>query len=385
MRSPSASRCAPDYSVMSSEVIFGGHTGAGVRGAEVTPGGDGGEDFQFYQRPKVQAAFFGDVTQEGQCIEMVYGPAQLDKIARITDLYPHRVTSANLEECLPELDNLQVIFATWGMMQLTDAQLDRLPSLQALFYAAGTIKFFGMPLLRRGITVTSSAAANALPVAEFVIAQCLLANKGYFRNVDEYRASRDKSGFTFRGKGNYGATIALLGLGKIGQLALQMMKPFDFRVVVFDPFLSAEEIRGMGAEKVGLAEAFALGDVVSNHLADVPETEGLITGELMAAMPRGATFINTGRGRTVRENEMIEVLRERRDLTALLDVTHPEPPERSSALWDLPNIRISGHIAGSIGGETRRMADQVIEEFERWSRGEPLHYAVTLEAVARMA
>jgi phosphoglycerate dehydrogenase-like enzyme len=79
-----------------------------------------------------------------------------------------------MNTCLPELRDLEVIFATWGLMPLTKAQLDCLPSLRALLYAAGTVRYFARPLLRRGIIVTSSAAAGAVPVAEFTLAQILL-------------------------------------------------------------------------------------------------------------------------------------------------------------------------------------------------------------------
>jgi len=333
----------------------------------------------------LKTAFFGDFTAAGQSIELVFTKAQREKIARITDFYPVRVTSANFEECLPQLQELEVIFCTWGMLALTDEQVARLPALQAVFYAAGTVKGFAMPYLRRGIKVTSSREANARPVAEFTLAQILLVNKGYFRNVRDYRAHRAKVDSRFRGAGNLGLTVSLLGLGKIGRLLLDMLAPFDLRALAFDPFLSAEQIRGMGAEKVDLAEAFERGNVVSNHLADVPETEGLISGKLLSSMPRNGAFINTGRGRTVREDELADALRARTDLSALLDVTYPEPPAAASPLWELPNVMLSGHIAGSIGNETARLADLAIEEFERWSRGEPLQHEVTLENVDLIA
>jgi phosphoglycerate dehydrogenase-like enzyme len=72
-------------------------------------------------------------------------------------------------------------------------------------------------------------------------------------------------------------------------------------------------------------------------------------------------------------------------LTALLDVTDPEPLDRGSELWTLPNIQISSHIAGSQGNELGRVANFAMDEFERWKRGEPLKYAVTLDGLQRMA
>ena len=332
----------------------------------------------------MKAAFFGDRGLGGETVELVYGQERFEKLRRFTALYPTIVTSDNIQTCLPELEDLEVIFATWGMMPLSEQQLDRLPSLQALFYAGGTIRHFALPMLRRDIIVTSGAVANAVPVAEFTLAQILLANKGYLRNTREYRETSDVVS-SFVGTGNYGATIALLGAGQIGRKLIEFLQRFQMRILVFDPYLSVEEAALLGVEKVDLATAFARGQVVSNHLADLPSTTGMLDGTLLSSMLPNATFINTGRGRTVNTPEFIAVLRARADLTALLDVTDPEPLTKESALWSLPNVSITSHIAGSKGGEIERMADFAIEEFERWSRGEALHYSVSLEALERMA
>ena len=85
------------------------------------------------------------------------------------------------------------------------------------------------------------------------------------------------------------------------------------------------------------------------------------------------------------EDGLIRVLQARPDLSALLDVTHPEPPSADSPLYSLPNAQLSSHIAGSLGDEVVRMADYMIEEFARRQRGEALRYAVTPEMLDTMA
>ena len=107
--------------------------------------------------------------------------------------------------------------------------------------------------------------------------------------------------------------------------------------------------------------------------------------ELFSAMRQDATFINTGRGATVVEDDMISVFRERQDLTALLDVTAPEPPKPDSPFYEMSNIHLTTHIAGSLGDEVVRMADYSIEEFQAWEQGRPLRYAVTREMLSTMA
>ena len=317
-------------------------------------------------------------------IRSVYSPDHCKRISAIYALHPEVVSSRALEANLAEFSGVEVVFSTWGMPALTAAQLAQLPALRAVFYAAGTVKDFAAPLLARNVTVVSAWAANAIPVAEFTVAQLLLANKGYFRNIHDCTtpAGRAKA---FCGQGNFGQTVAILGAGMIGRKVIELLKPFHLRVIVFDPFLPDAEAARLGVEKVSLEAAFARGSVVSNHLANVPETRGLLRQAHFAALRENATFINTGRGATLVEPELIAVLRQRPDLTALLDVTDPEPPAPDSPFYTLPNVRLSSHIAGSVGTEVMRMADVVLEECAAWRAGKPLRYQVTQAMLATMA
>jgi phosphoglycerate dehydrogenase-like enzyme len=141
----------------------------------------------------------------------------------------------------------------------------------------------------------------------------------------------------------------------------------------------------LGVRPVTLEQAFEQAFVVSNHLPNLPATKRMLRGQHFASMRQHATFINTGRGAQVDEDEMIEVLQARPDLTALLDVTHPEPPVPDSPLYTLPNVQLSSHIAGSLGNEVMRMADFMIDECRRYLAGQPLQYQVTLDMLETMA
>ena len=328
-----------------------------------------------------KAAWFGGESQ----INRVYGRGRKEQVAALTDLYPHIISRSSFEEHAPQLRGIEVIFSTWGMLALNESDLDRLPSLKAVFYAAGSVQGFAHPLISRGITVVSAWQANGVPVAEFTLAQILLATKGYFRNTTACRSYEGRTSAPPAGPGNFGETVALLGAGAIGRKVITLLQPFSLNLVLFDPFVSEDEAQRFGVRKVSLEEAFAEGYVVSNHLANNPQTVKMLRGDLFARLRPGATFINTGRGATVDEAGMIQVLRERPDLTALLDVTYPEPPAPDSPLYTLSNVHLTSHIAGSIGDEVLRMADYCIEEFQAWEKGEPLRYAVTLDMLDRMA
>ena len=327
-----------------------------------------------------KAAFFGPMQQ----IERVYAQGRREILESRADFYPHLITEHDFDAHAPQLGEVEAIFSTWGMPTLSPTQIAQLPNLRAVFYAAGSVQRFARPFLERGILVVSGWAANGVPVAEWTLAQILLANKSYFRNERGLRAARSRKDVVV-GRGNFGATVSLLGAGAIGRLVIELMRPFHLEICVFDPFLSDQTAAALGVEKVTLDEAFARGAVVSNHLANLPATVGMVTGAHFASMRPDATFINTGRGATVRETEMIEVLQNRPDLTALLDVTHPEPPRENSPLWKMENVFLTSHIAGSIGDEVVRMADYMIEEFEAWQSGKALRYGVSLEMLETMA
>jgi phosphoglycerate dehydrogenase-like enzyme len=327
-----------------------------------------------------RAAFFGPK----DWIARVYGKGRRRKIGKLATLHPEVIDLANFEEHAASLREVQVIFSTWGFPSLTAAQLDRLESLEAIFYAGGTVQGFAQQYLERGITVVSAWRANAVPVAEFTLAQILLSAKGYFRHVREYKSPKIRRK-AFKGRGIFGETIAILGAGAIGSRVIELLNPCNLRIIVFDPFLRPERAAALGVESVSLEAAFERAYVISNHLANLPETKGLLRGELFDRMRRDATFINTGRGETVDQESMIEVLRKRRDLTALLDVTFPEPAPDDSPLFEMPNVILSGHIAGSMNDELVRMADYCIEEYVAFLNNRPLRFAVSKAMLETMA
>jgi phosphoglycerate dehydrogenase-like enzyme len=329
-----------------------------------------------------RAAFFYDYPpSDGD----VYGGGRREKIAALTQLYPHVVHARNFAEHAAGLGEVEVIFATWGMPAFTEAHFAAMPRLGAVFYAAGNVKAFATPLVERGVVLVSAWAVNAIPTAELVLSQILLTCRGYFRSVRQYAATKDLAAAkTFRRTGAAGETIGLIGMGWIARRLTAHLRGFGFRVLASDPYLTPESARELGVEKVSLEELFERSYVVSNHVPDLPSTKQMLGAGLFARLRDGATFINSGRGAQVVEGELARVLAARPDLTALLDVTAPEPPATDSALWSLPNVVMSPHIGGTIGDEVGRLADCAIEEFEAWRDGRPLRYQVTREILATM-
>lgn len=334
----------------------------------------------------VKSAFLSEGYNR-ELINRVYTPESISRISEYAVIYPELIDKGNLEKHKAFLQDVEVVFATWGMSALSEAEIAQyLPRLKAVFYAAGTVQAFARPFLNRGILVASAWAANAIPVAEYTLSQILLANKGFFQNSritkKDYSAARAYSdSFT----GNYSTKVGILGAGMIGSKVIELLKPFNIEVLVYDPFLSEERAENLCVRKSTLEEIFSQCQTISNHIANLPSTVGLLNRQHFNAMLPNATFINTGRGAQVVEEDLVEALTSEPSRTAILDVTDPEPPVPGSVLLEMENVILTSHIAGSMGREVERMACYMADEFIRYSKGEELTYRVTLKMLDTMA
>lgn len=316
--------------------------------------------------------------------DKIYGPAEREDIAKLVDIYAPLQDADVVERQPGILKDAEVVFSGWGAPKLDAAFLKAAPQLKAFFYGAGSVRGFVTPALwARDIVLVSAWAANAVPVAEFTLSQILFCLKqGWYHALEIKRQGR----YVWKPvAGAYGSTVGIVALGMIGRLVCEKLKAFDVRVLAYDPYVKAEVARKLGVTLCALDDIFAQSDVVSLHAPWLKETEGLITGRHFELMKPGAAFINTARGAVIREPEMIAVLQKRPDLTAVLDVTHPEPPAPGSPLYSLPNVVLTPHIAGSKDRECYRMGRTVVEELRRYLKSEPLRWCVTRAKAETMA
>ena len=329
---------------------------------------------------KPKAAILCDSAEN---IQNVFGQGRLEKLKSLVNLFPKIISGKDFDKYKNSIKEIEYIFSTWGMPQLKDSQIAKLSRLKAVFYAAGSVKYFAEPYLKRGIKVISAWAENAKPTAAFALGQVLLSCKGYFRHAREYRIK--KSGiWSITKDGFYECKVGIIGAGKVGRRLIELLKPFGCEILVSDPYLNAREATLLGACKTSIEKIFKECRVVSNHLPDIKETKEALNSRLFSYMIKNATFINTGRGAQVNEHDLIQVLKKRKDLTALLDVTYPEPPKKNSALFKLANVILSPHIAGAYGKEQVLLADCVIDEFKAFIKGKKLKYEVQLEMLKKM-
>lgn len=307
------------------------------------------------------------------------------EITRLIDLYAPPQTAQSVQENPDVLHEAEIIFSGWGSPTFDHQLLDYAPNLKVIFYGAGSIKKVVTPeFWRRGILITSSAAGNAVPVAEYTLGHILLGLKGVWAYAQAVKASKTLVRLADF-PGGYRSTVGLISLGLIGRRVRELLTPFDLNILAYDPFVTSAEAEALGIELCSLDAVFRRAHVVSLHTPWLKETEGLITGDHFRLMLPNSTFINTARGAVVRESEMIEVLAERPDITAVLDVTYPEPPESDSPLYTLPNVVLTPHIAGAVGAECQRMGELVLEDLHRYLEGQPLVHQIRPEQAAIMA
>ncbi|MET8987363.1 hydroxyacid dehydrogenase [Nonomuraea wenchangensis] len=306
----------------------------------------------------------------------VYGSDERARLDRLVRWAGPDATAEQLSRRPALLADVELLITGWGGPRLDRTLLSHATRLRAVFYGGGSVR----PIVTdefwtAGIRIVSAAAANAVPVAEFTFAQVTLALKHAHRSE---RAVRRLARFPSEpaAPGTFGSTVGILSLGLIGRLVAQRLSTLDVQVLAVDPYVDAASAAALGVELVGIEELFRRADVISVHTPSLPETWGLITEELLASMREGATIINTARGAVLDEPALIRVLRRRQDVFAILDVTHPEPPEPSSPLYSLPNVVLTPHIAGSIGLERRRVGRLVVDEVGRFVAGRPLLHEV---------
>lgn len=322
-----------------------------------------------------------------QWYESVYDEEARARIEQVVDIYAPQQEPDIMARKPALLKEAEVIFSTWGAPQFNEQFLAATPQLKGVFYAAGSIKNCVTDAFwKSGAFICSAYAANAIPVIEFTYASILLSAKNTWRFARKLRREKvfpeNKDSYVH---GMYDYTVGIVSLGMIGKGVCRMLQNHKAHILAYDPYVSSQDAQNAGVKLSSLEELFSNSNCVSIHTPWLPETEGMIRGEHIRMMGENATFINTSRGAVVNEKELIEALNERPDITAILDVTWPEPPAETSPLYEMENVILTPHIAGSMSHERRRLGLYMAEEVERYVAQMPLKWSITQEMSKRLA
>lgn len=277
----------------------------------------------------------------------------------------------------------------WGTPAFDVATRQRHPQLALVAHSAGSVRtLVPAQLFDEGIRVTHAASKIAASVAEFVVAEALLAMRGIpllhqgLRNGGEWLDVRASVPQRLLG----GQNVGIVGSGYVGRAVIRLLVAFGCRVLVVDPMLDANAAAALGVTSVSLDDMLMQSDVVSLHAPVLPATRRMIGARELALLRPGALFINTARSQLVDEAALLAEIRSGR-ITAALDVFDDEPLPADSPFRDpaLGNVTISPHAAGHTEEGHRSQGQAMVDEIARHLRNEPLRHEVSRAMLENMA
>jgi glyoxylate reductase len=251
------------------------------------------------------------------------------------------------------------------LTERVDAELlDALPGLKVVSnYAVGSDNIDLDAAAERGIAVGVTPDVLTDATADLAWALMLAAARGIVQAAADVRAGRwqtwEPQGWI--GHDVRGASLLVVGAGRIGQAVARRAQGFDMQVAVAD---IGDDLEAM----------LPVADFVSLHVPLTESTEGLIGREQLAAMKPTAILVNTARGPVIDRDALAEALREGRIGGAALDVTVPEPLPADDPLLDAPNLLVVPHIGSATKGARAAMTDRAVRNLLAGVAGEPVPY-----------
>ncbi len=301
-----------------------------------------------------------------------------------------RIETEEIEQRIAEFDG---IITGWGTAPFSEQALQRAERLKIIAHSAGSVKFMFTDelvekyLRPRGIVVFSAREAIAWNVAEATVGMLIM---GCRRWAEMIRHIQDTEGWRppdvpTNGQYLLGCTLGLVAASTVARKVIELLRGWDLRIIVYDPYLSEEAAEELGVEKVGeLNELFERADHVSIHLPNIPETRKMIGREQLRRLKRGAVLVNTARGAVLDHDALYEEAKTGR-FVAVLDVTEPEPLPADSPLRKLPNVYITPHVAGAGFYGYLMIGDMTVQALEDFFAGKPVRGAIDLARYGQLA
>lgn len=215
----------------------------------------------------------------------------------------------------------------------------------------------------RNVEVIPATGANALAVAEYVIATAMMLLRGAYSSSTSVAAGQWPRGPLSNGREIGGKTLGIVGFGGIGKLTARLAHGLGMRVVATDPMIGAAAPVWIktGVSWHTLDALLAESDVISLHLPLTPDTRNLIDAARLTMMKADAVLINSARGGLIDETALASALRTKRLGGAALDVFEDEPLKADSAFVNCPNLILTPHIAGVTTESNTRVSSMIAE------------------------
>ena len=310
----------------------------------------------------------------------------------LNDEFDVAVNAQNKQKTSDELHaaigEYEAVLTGWGSPRFTREVLEAASNLQIVAHTAGSPRaIFDDDVVRgvlipRGITVYTGAVSMAHNVAEMTIALMIMCA----RRIPQQQAAfhNQKRGgdlladYPRTAPGLLGSTVGLVSASMVGRQVLRVLQAFECSILLYDPLISPEAARLLGAQKVGLDELFKRSDIVSLHAPNLPATQKMIGPKQLSLLRDGACLINTSRGGVIDHEALLTECQSGRIVVAL-DVTEPEPLPPDSPFWHLPNVILTPHIAGKGQFGYRGIGQGAFQALQDCFAGRPVAGAVPLE------
>lgn len=288
------------------------------------------------------------------------------------------------EEIAVYAKDADAIMTGWGHSKLDVAALEN-TAIKLIVHTGGSVgSLVTQEVYDEGIKVISGNNLYADSVAEGVLAYMFTA----LRSIPDYVNSIRNGGWWLKGvnytEGLLEQNVGIIGMGAISRRVIKHLQAFHVNLKVYSSYPIEENfLKENNAVRASLEEIFATCKIVSLHSAMNEKTRGMIGKEHFDLLQDGALFVNTARGRIVKEEEMIEALKENR-FKAILDVYYQEPLAEDSELRKLPNVYCMPHMAGPTLDRRPVITKHLADDMVRFFKGESLQLEISKEYAARM-
>jgi len=314
----------------------------------------------------------------------VFRPETYERLCRRFEVTASRADERWTSEMLAQrIRDYDAVVTGWGSPAFTAAALENADRLRIVAHSAGSIKaLFPRELVDacvvpRGLTVFSANGAIALNVAEYTVGAMIMVPRRFVELMSAIRVSdawRDPStppnALYLRG-----ATVGLVSASTVAREVIRLLRPFDGRILVYDPYLSERDAGRLDVEQVELDALFERSDIVSLHAPSIPATRHMVGAQQLARLRDGTLLINTSRG-SVLDHEALTREAGTGRFRVVLDVTEPEPLPADHPLRRLPNVFITPHTSGAGAYGYFRIGDMTLEALEACFAERPVSGAV---------
>jgi phosphoglycerate dehydrogenase-like enzyme len=250
-------------------------------------------------------------------------------------------------------------------------------AVRLVVHTGGTVRhLIPVSAVERGLLVTHTNDCVAEAVAEFTVGAIIAARRQMITSAIRTRVGQEPLSFENMHR-LPGSVVGVISASTVGRKVLALLKPWNVKPLLYDPYCSREVAESYGAELVPLRDLMERSDVVTVHAPLLDETRGMVGAVEFSAMRDGTLFVNCARGQLTDQEALLRELQSGR-ISALLDVTDPaEPLPADSPFLQLENCIVLPHIAGSTIETRRLQGSQAVDEALRFLAHKPQKEQVT--------